>query len=232
MTNELIFLTQAVIIACSVLIAARFGKSGLTALIMLSGVLANLFVLKQIDLFGLSVTAADAYMIGASLSLNTLQEYYGRPAARQAIWIAFFGQMVFLLMALLHCAFIPSVFDSTQLHYCAVLYHLPRLIIASIIAYNASEWANYFAFNFLKKTIGDRWFAVRAFTATTSAQLIDTLLFSVLGLYGLVHSTPNIICMSLAIKAIVIGVTSPFMGLLSLAKNNTLRKTACLIKNE
>ncbi len=211
MINELLFFSQAGIIGIAILIAVRFGKEGLIAFGAIAGVLANLFVAKQIMLFGLTVTASDAYMIGASLSLNALQEFYGRSATRLAIWIAFFCQILFVIMAMLHCAYIPSPADISQAHYCAILHNLPRLVAASLFAYNAAEWTNYGIFMLLKKMVGDRWFAARSFASTASAQLIDTILFSFLGLYGIVASIWDIMLMSFAIKLSIMFIALPFL---------------------
>src|SRR3972149_8192561 len=97
--NELIFMIQVALIAGSVLATASLGKDALMGLITLCAVMANVFVLKQISLVGLNATAADVYIIGASLSLNVLQEYYGRPAAKRAIWVSFFLTLIFMLMS-------------------------------------------------------------------------------------------------------------------------------------
>ncbi|MEX0672222.1 MAG: queuosine precursor transporter [Candidatus Babeliales bacterium] len=218
LANETLFILQALCIGLAVLIAVRFKKEGLIAYIALAGVLANLFVSKQIDLFGLTVTASDTYMIGASLSLNALQEFYGRTATRLAIWIAFFCQILFVIMSLIHCAYIPSPADSSQAHYCAILHNLGRIVAASLFAYNAAEWTNYAIFILLKKALADRWFTFRSFIATASAQLLDTVLFGFLGLHGLVASLTDIIFMSLAIKLGIMIVTLPCMMLIKKIK--------------
>ncbi len=212
LSNEFLFLAQALSIGTCVLVARAFGKEGLIAFVALCGVLANLFVSKQILLFGLTVTASDAYIIGASLSLNVLQEYYGRAATRLAIWVAFFCQILFALMSVLHCAYIPSTADITQPHYCAILHNLPRLIGASLIAYNCAEWTNYGIFILLKKQFGNRFFAFRSFIATATGQLLDTILFSFLGLYGIVASLGDVIMLSLIIKLSLILLALPFLA--------------------
>ncbi len=210
--NELLFFLQAFLVGLAILIALRLQKEGLIAYIALAGILANLFVAKQIQLFGLNVTASDAYMIGASLSLNALQEFYGRPATRLAIWIAFFCQILFVIMSMIHCAYIPSAADISQTHYCAILHNLPRLVAASLFAYNAAEWTNYGTFIALRKAIGNRWFAARSFASTATAQLVDTILFSFLGLHGIVASIWDIMLMSFAIKISIMLIATPFLA--------------------
>ena len=88
--NELIFIGYIVIVSVASLIAARFGKEALIALISVEALLLNIFVLKQITLFGLTATAADALAVGSSLALNLFQEQYDKKTAQKAIWISFF----------------------------------------------------------------------------------------------------------------------------------------------
>jgi queuosine precursor transporter len=218
-SNELLFLMHTCLIMSAVLVALLYKKEGLITFIGLAGVFANLFVSKQIQLFSLTVTASDVYMIGASLSLNVLQELYGRSITRRAIWIAFFCQIVFVLMSILHCAYFPSPADISQSHYCAILSNLPRLVAASLFAYNAAEWTNYGIFLLLQKLIGSRWFAGRSFIASASAQFIDTLLFSFLGLHGIVASIWDIMIMSFAIKILILAIAIPFMSIVKVITN-------------
>ena len=80
--NELIFFAHVLISVALMLGALRFGRVVLVAAICLQEVLANLFVLKQVTLFGLEVTCSDAYAIGSIIGLNLLQEFYGKERAR------------------------------------------------------------------------------------------------------------------------------------------------------
>lgn len=210
--NELIFVAHAVTIIVCTFIATRLGKSGLAALIALFAVLANLFVTKQITLFGLNATAADAYIVGASLTLNLLQEFFGRASARKAIWLSFFIALAYTIMTQFHLSYHASPFDTNQAHFWAILHPMPRLIIASLTAYLMAEWLNYRIFSLLKKNIPAAPFAVRSFTATAASQLIDTLLFSFLGLYGILSALGNVIMVSYSIKLITIFLATPFLS--------------------
>src|ERR1700722_12989500 len=96
--NELTFVIHALLISASSLIALRLGTSALVSFVSTCCILANLFVIKQVSLFGLSATGSDAFTIGAVLGLNMLQEYYGKLAARTAIAINFFLLVFYAVM--------------------------------------------------------------------------------------------------------------------------------------
>lgn len=209
--NIFIFFIHILLISTTVLAALKIGKHALIALISLFAILANLFVSKQITLFGLNATAADAYIVGASLALNLLQEYYGAIEARRAIWTGFFIALIYTLMSQVHLLYQPSQFDSSQAHFYAILHPMPRLIIASLIAYLIAEWCNYRLFTALKKRCTRIPFALRSFAASATSQLIDTILFSFLGLYGILAALGQVMLVSYSIKLTIIIIVTPFL---------------------
>jgi uncharacterized PurR-regulated membrane protein YhhQ (DUF165 family) len=78
MLNESVFFLQVVLIIAFSLLALKRGSAALTTWITVQALLANLFVLKQITLFGLNVTASDGFAIGSLLGINLLQEYFSK----------------------------------------------------------------------------------------------------------------------------------------------------------
>ena len=71
------------VISLTTLFFLRLGKEALIAYVSLLFVIANFFVVKQIQLCGYNATGADAFIIGISFSINLLQEYWGQKTARQ-----------------------------------------------------------------------------------------------------------------------------------------------------
>ena len=71
--NETIFFLHIFSALLFLALAIRLGKMALGVYVALSGVLANLFVVKQIELFGLHATASDVFAVGGILGLNLLQ---------------------------------------------------------------------------------------------------------------------------------------------------------------
>ena len=58
--------------------------------------------IKQIDLFGFSVTCSDVFAIGGILSLNLLQEYFGKEAASRAVKVSLLALLFFAVMSQVH----------------------------------------------------------------------------------------------------------------------------------
>lgn len=211
--NELIFFVYTIIVALSALICLVLGPYALTALLCIEVILMNLFVMKQITLFGLCATASDALGIGAALCLNLLQEYYGRAQARTAIFISFICSFFYLSTTFLHLAYVPHTNDCSQLHFVALLTPVPRIIIASLVTYLFVQYFESWFYEILKNYYSNRFLVIRNYITISIAQGVDTILFSFLGLYGILPSLWSIIIISYSIKLITIGIATPFLAL-------------------
>jgi uncharacterized integral membrane protein (TIGR00697 family) len=204
--NELVFLLHIFVVIGFVLGALRLGKSALIAFIALQGVLANLFVVKQMELFGFAVTCSDVFAIGGILSLNLLQEYFGKEAAKQAVKISVVTLLFFAFMSQIHLFYSPAVFDTTQEAFRAIFSQSLRIVFASLGTFYLVQQFDVRFFSVLKGK-----FPVRVAISLVCSQLLDTVLFSFLGLYGLVESVFDIILVSFLIKCLIIAVSSPFV---------------------
>jgi queuosine precursor transporter len=209
--NEIIFIIHIFVIIACVLGALKLGKEALCALIVVLAILSNLFVTKQIILFGLQATPTDALIVGLVLSLNLLQEYYGQEITKKAIWISFAGSLVFVILSQIHLWYIPSSFDTTQIHALSLLSMMPRIIAASLFTYLIVQRIDCFTYGFLKKKFDGNYLVLRNYGAILFSQLIDTVLFSFLGLYGIIESIVPVMVISYCIKVIVVLIATPFL---------------------
>ncbi|MBU1008332.1 queuosine precursor transporter [Candidatus Dependentiae bacterium] len=209
--NELLFFLQAILVAGIVLGALVLGEEALVACISLLFVLANLFVTKQIMLFGFYVTSADVYIIGAVLGFNLLQEYFGREIARKAIWISFFISLVVLVLSQIHLSYLPNMYDTTQDSFVTIMGLLPRIVCASLVAHVGAQYVRLFFYGVLKRVCEDRYFLARNLVVTVTEQLVDTVIFGFVGLYGVVHAVTDVFVVSFTIKVVVIFCAVPWV---------------------
>jgi uncharacterized integral membrane protein (TIGR00697 family) len=212
MNNELIFFVQIITIMGALVGTLFLGKEALVALICLYGVLANFFVVKQVTLFGLSVTASDAYMIGSILGLNIIHEHFGYVSAKRTIVISFLLSSLYLVVGQLHLWFMPHPSDVTQGHFIALLTRMPRVISASIATYLFVQILSQVLYAYARKRLPG-WIVVANISTVVMVQILDTILFTFLGLYGMVTSVGHIIVFSLLIKGCIIALSIPFVAL-------------------
>ena len=151
--NELFFIIHTIIIAGFALGSLALGSSALVAFVCLSCVLANLFVIKQITLFGLTATSADAFTVGATIGLNLLQEYFGKEIAKRTIWINFFLLIFYAIVSQIHLIYIPHSADITQQYFLPLLQFMPRIVVASFSVYLFTQMTDYYLYGILKKML-------------------------------------------------------------------------------
>ena len=209
--NHLIFIAHTALISGLTIVFGRMGKAALTSYISLLFVLANIFVIKQMELLSFSVTCADAYIIGVSFGINLLQEVWGKKAAQQGIFISFGCSLFYLIMGYFHLWYIPSSHDTSHIHFAYLLTNTLRIIIASFTSYLIIQFADTLLYAYLKKVTDGKYFVIRNYISMFSSQLFDTIMFSFLGLYGIVYNLTDIMVVSYAIKVSGIILSTPFI---------------------
>jgi len=173
----------------------------------------NLFVMKQINLCGLDVTATDSLAVAYILGLNLFQEYYGKKQARFHVFISFMICGLFCLMSILHLSYTPNSYDLMNGHYVAILSNMPRIIITSICSFILVQFLDIAFFQYLRERMEKKWLILRTTISLILSQGLDTLIFTFFALYGLVGNIWHIMIVSLAIKLIVIGLCVPITHL-------------------
>lgn len=199
MINELLLVIQTSIIVVGVWAAYLYGLQALTALITLYVVLANFLVVKQICLASMCITATDAYAIGAGIGLSLLQYRWSRKEALQAIAISFGVSCLVTVLTQLHLLFTPTPADWAHEHYMAVLSTTPRIVVASLISYLCCQLIETTMLAILRAKTRLP-FEIQGWFSVIVSSAVDTVLFSTLGLYGLVENLTHIIVISYMVK--------------------------------
>jgi len=210
LSNELIFGGHILAVIIAILIALRLGKEALTALFCLLIISANLFVIKQIEFLGMTITCTEAMTIGCILSLNLIQEYWGKAQAKKAIYCSFFLLVCFGVLAQFQMLYLPSPHDTHHGAYSSVLHHSPRLLLASLFTTLIVQRFDMSFYSLLKRKMRTQSLLMRNIASLAISQLLDTALFSVLGLAGIVHSIVPIMIVSYLVKMVVILSMTPF----------------------
>lgn len=120
-----------------------------------------------------------SYVIG-----DILTEVYGYARARRCIW-AGFGAMLFLVfMSWVVVALPPDKGWTGQAAYESVFGQVPRIVLASIIAFWAGEFANSLVLAKMKLWTQGRMLWTRTIGSTIVGQGLDSLIFYPLAFYG------------------------------------------------
>jgi len=201
--NEILFFAHIMILVSFVFIALKIGKEALVATFCIQVILANLFVLKQMSCFGLTVTCSEVYTIGSIFSMNLLQVYHGKKIANKALVTVFFLLFLVIVMSWFHLRYFPSEYDTAQEAFKVVLGSTPRIMFVSFICAFITQKIDMKLFRWISKKLPKASFMIPFILASFMSQFLDTALFSFGALYKIVHSMRDIIIMSFSIKMII-----------------------------
>ena len=211
MVNECIFGLHVTIVVMFTLLALRLGQSALSTTICLYAILSNMLVTKQITLLGFSVVSTDVFAVGCMLGINLMQEYFGKESTQKTIMYSIVVSLFYVLITQIHLLYEPSAVDIMSQHFIALFAPMPRIIIASIITYAIVQYSDAFLYGKIKAAFAGRFLVMRNIVSLSISQLFDTVLFSFLGLYGIVYALAPIIIMSFSIKMLVVFCAAPFI---------------------
>ncbi|MGO2077327.1 MAG: queuosine precursor transporter [Staphylococcus equorum] len=162
-----------------------FGKQGLIAWIAIGTIIANIQVIKTVDIFTISATLGNVMFASIYLATDILNEIYGRKIAKRAVWLGFSSTLVMIIVMQLSLHFTPSPVDTTQGALDTIFNLVPRIALGSVIAYIIGQHLDVLLFSLLKKVFSsDSTFIIRAYGSTIISNIIDTALFVAIAFLG------------------------------------------------
>ncbi len=122
-----------------------------------------------------------AYIFG-----DILTEVYGYAKSRRIIWIGF-GSLALMALAFVIVQQLPPAQDwPNQQAYESILGFVPRLVIASMVAYFLGEFSNSYILAKMKIWSNGKKLWQRTIGSTLVGEAIDTSLFSLIAFYGVI----------------------------------------------
>jgi uncharacterized integral membrane protein (TIGR00697 family) len=144
------------------------------------------------NLVGQKITAVGPFRIsGAQLFFpityifgDVFTEVYGYGASRRAIWIGFLASALLAVMGLIVVALPPAPGWDGQAAFARVFNFVPRLIVASLVAFWCGEFANSFVMAKMKLLTQGRYLWTRTVGSTVVGQAVDTSVLMILAFAG------------------------------------------------
>jgi uncharacterized integral membrane protein (TIGR00697 family) len=106
-------------------------------------------------------------------------EVYGYAASRKAIWLGFFSNALLAIMSVIVVKLPPAPGWPNQDAFAIVFYTIPRLVVASLIAYWCGEFANSYTLAKMKLWTKGRMLWTRTVGSTVVGQFVDTLVLDI-----------------------------------------------------
>ena len=185
MINELTWLIMLIANFSFILLFYRlYGRLGLYIWIPISTIIANIQVLKMVELGGFEATLGNIVYASSFLATDILSENHSSKDARRTIAIGFLSLLALTGLMQLALIFEPSSQDFANDSLKTIFGFMPRIALASICAYVASQSHDIWAFSFIKKKTEGRWLWLRNTLSTMVSQAIDTVVFTAIAFIG------------------------------------------------
>ncbi len=198
-----------------VFFAKFFGKDGLYIYSIIAIIIANIQVLKAVEIAPLIHPVPLGNIVFTSLFLvsDIITECYGKPAAQKGIWLGFAASITFSIIMIITIGLKPLDNNDPShemfigAHDAISLLFTPSMsiLIASLLAYLVSLWFDVFVFNAIKIVTGDGFLWLRSFVSSTFGIIVDNIVFS---LCAWVIFAVKIIPLSTVLDTYILGALS------------------------
>ena len=203
------------------------------ALVVISGLLvtmyltANIMAVKLISIFGVTlfdagtVTFPFAYMLG-----DVLTELWGYKTSKKIIWLTFFCNILLVAATTVGIWLpYPEYTAQTAAAYQTVFTYVPRIVIASLIAFLAGELSNAWFLEKIKHMTKGKHLWIRTIGSSAIGYVFDTTLFVIIAFAGTVPAKDLLVmaCAQYVMKLLIEAAagTPLAYGLIAFLKKKT-----------
>ncbi len=168
--------------------------------------ISNLVAPKLTQIGGFVFSGAQLLFPLTYIFGDVFTEVYGYAGSRRAIWTGFMAQGLLVVLGAIIVALPPAPGWKDQECFAkifGILGFLPRLAVASLIAYWAGEFANSFTMAKVKLLTKGKYLWTRTIASTAVGQAVDTLIVMIVAFGGTID---NKTLMNLIVDGYVIKV--------------------------
>ncbi len=177
---------------------------------------ANIIAVKLISVGGWVVPAGIIAYPLTFLFTDVITELYGRRIASKVVWLGFGANLLMAVLVFGGKLLPPAPFWESQPAYESILGMVPRIVLASMVAYLISQHHDVFAFHFWRQKTKARFLWLRNNASTMVSQALDTGLFITIAFWGVVPAQilANMLLSQYIIKLVIAAGDTPFCYLL------------------
>ena len=156
----------------------------ITALFVSTLLISNTLDTKIFAVAGLELPAGIVLFPLAYVFGDVLTEVYGYATSRRTIWTGFACLILMVSFYEIARALPPSPSWPGQPAFDSIFSHVPRIVLASIVAYLCGEFVNSYIVAKLKVMQNGKHMALRFIASTIFGQAVDTTLFVLIAFWG------------------------------------------------
>ncbi len=146
--------------------------------------ISNISATKLVELLGFPFDGGTLLFPLSYIFGDILTEVYGYARARRIIWLGFFGNLLAVLTFAAVTALPPASVWPFQEAFANILGVVPRIVLASFIAYLAGEFSNSYILAKMKIATHGRFLWMRTIGSTLVGEGLDTFIFVIIAFGG------------------------------------------------
>lgn len=212
--NELLMILEVLVVFTLVLLCHKlFGKYGLIGWIGVASVLAEIQVIKSIDIFGISGTLGNVLFASNFLVTDILTEVYGSDVAKKGVFFGVFSIIIFIIISQFTILFIPNDIDTVNDALKQIFTISPRVCISSLVMYLIANYIDVIIYDKLKKKDKDKRIWFRNNFSTIVCNSLENFFFVFFAFIGL-YTFKDIMLIALSttlIEIIIAFMDTPFL---------------------
>lgn len=215
MNNILLLISIIGIFSLMLLIKKFLGKEGIIGWMGIATILANMLILKSVDLLGISATLGNVLFASNFLATDILTENYGYKEAKKGVAFAIISVISYLIIGQVALLFSPNSFDTMQPLFQTLFAFAPRITLASVSMFALSNFVDIRLYEFLRKKSNGKKMWLRNNVCTIICNGGENFLFYLIAFAG-VMSINEIIMFALSatiIEIIIALCDTPFLYL-------------------
>lgn len=216
MPNELIWLIFLIVnLLITVLMLRFFGKEGLYIMIAVNVILCNIQVLKLVTMFSVTVTLGNILYGSVYFATDLLGEFYGKKEAYKGVLYGFISMILMTIVMQFALWFAPAPDDFINQSLVNIFSIMPRIVLASFIAYSLSQFHDVWIYSIYKKATKGKHLWIRNNASTLVSQIIDTVVFVFIAFWRVfpLNVFMSILITTYLMKLIVAVLDTPFIYL-------------------
>ena len=221
MNNFLLLMSIVGIFSIMLIIKKILGKEGLIGWMGIVSILANIMIIKSVDILGISATLGNVLFASNFLATDMLTENYGYKEAKKGVKFAISAIIIYLLITQVALIYVPNSEDIAQKSFETLFSLAPRITIASVSLFALSNFIDIKLYNFLKEKHNGKKMWLRNNLCTIISNGGENFLFYVIAFYGTMPMNVILYCALSAtiIETIIALCDTPFLYISKMIKD-------------
>jgi len=225
--NDILLVISIIGIFSMMLVVKKvLGKEGLIGWMGIASILANLLLIKSVNLLGISATLGNVLFASNFLATDMLTENYGYKEAKKGVKFGIIAVLSFLIITQVALLYIPSVEDVAQSSFELLFSFVPRITLASVSMFALSNFIDIRLYEWLRRKSNGKRMWLRNNLCTIICNGGENFLFYLIAFLGVMDiSTITAMGISATMIEILIALCdTPFLYISKRVKDIDVKK--------